>query len=151
MKRSFAIALLFSLMISGCAAEKQPTEEPLSKGNILFDFGINSISSIEKAEMYFYDASQLTVPIENLEDLVFLKYYTYKGEYPFNQLHQLSVFPGLPRLFLYKGNISLRLFVFDDGSIVIQNYPDGDLFVYTADEEHIKTSKNIYELKDKYK
>ncbi len=163
MKRILILCLILCLGLCACQ-KSEPTESNKSNVNSSEEYkttlirnltASEDVSNIESFKIEYKNAAK-AVFITNKDDLMFLKEYTYGGDFPTDRLHELYVYP--PHC-LITVNESTKLYLLEDGSIAKQvmcgdsGVPESERTyeIYTASEENRLMENKIISLVDKYK
>ncbi len=164
MKKLFVLIVIIVFSLNLCACQRTtPTESNNSNTNISGEYkttlirnltASEDVSNIESFKIEYKNVAE-AVFITNKDDLMFLKEYTYGGDFPTDRLHELYVYP--PHC-LITVNESIKLYLLEDGSIAKQvmcgdsGVPESERTyeIYTASEENRLMENKIISLIDKY-
>ena len=167
MKKAFVLIMVLGLFFGLCSCKKaEPPQnntsiesntdeyKPTLICNLTGTENLDNISDFIIGDTYGNEPIEIT----NKNDLDFIKKYTYTGELPQNELHELFKFPDTKTASLKANGGEKSFYILSDGRIAIKTMcgdsgvPESERTydIYTADYEYNLTEERLIELLKKY-
>lgn len=125
-----------------------------TEGNILYDFGAESVEDIEKCE-FLYEEYQSSpedkLEITDSEDIAILRHYNYVSDWPTEKFHEILIFPSDTITITINEKV-YSFYLNDDGSLTsIPGVNISSAKTYQADKKYRLTPQKFQEWISKYK
>lgn len=167
MKKAFVLIMVLGLFLGLCSCKKaeppqnntsieSKTDEykPTLICNLTGTENLDDISDFIIGDTYGNEPIEIT----NKNDLDFIKKYTYAGELPHNEMHELFKYPDTKTASLKANGGEKSFHILSDGRIAIKTMcgdsgvPETERTydIYTADNEYKLTEERLIELLKKY-